>query len=320
MGGLQALEATDTAGTASKFPACVQFKWGNCVKAPELASLSAGGVSLDIAHFLASFFAKHDGKVLISGHSEGVAYALLLFRALQDAAEGKYSNKQEVMEQSSPEAVFSKKLVRLARGSNAEETLCRWAGNAHALITGPFGVAFDKEWAEYFLIRHQSQVAAVVSSVSVKAKPDGSGAWERNFEHVTNEQRKLVKVLGRIPDLMYGFSYGEGRCLADSRVKEIFELYAFLLEARLSDTDTEASHSADHQGRVLYSGLSFLKDLGPSFKWSFEPDYLSPGKKAGVTWELHQLGAYRRIAKLLPVTLFSKPAKGRRLAPFTALL
>merc|ERR1712232_1496878 len=156
--GLQALEAT--AGAASDFPATVQFKWGNCVRAPEDTSLHSAGVTIDIALFLACFFAKHDGHVLISGHSEGSAYALLLFRALQEAADGNYSIKREAMERAVPEAVFRQKIMELARGPNWQEKLQKWAGNARALVTGPFAIAFDREWAEYFLVRHQSQIAA----------------------------------------------------------------------------------------------------------------------------------------------------------------
>lgn len=302
--GLQALEAS--AEVASNFPATVQFKWGKSVKAPEHTSLCLGGVTAEIACFLASFFAKHDGKVLISGHSEGVVYALLLFRALQEAAEGKCGIEQEAMEHTKEEAVFGKKLMELAKGPDSQDKLWKWARNARALVTGPFAVAFNREWAEYYLVKHQSQIAAVISSVAMNAdSPDGSGPWEGNFECVLWDQKKLAKKLGRIPDLMYSFSYGEGRCLADARVKAIFEEYAFLLEARLCDTTTNGSFQrTDDQGRVLHRGLNFLRMVGPSFKWSFVPHYESLGKKAGACWEMHTLAAYRCIAKLLPVVLW----------------
>mmetsp|Transcript_62724 Transcript_62724/g.119076 ORF Transcript_62724/g.119076 Transcript_62724/m.119076 type:complete len:734 (+) Transcript_62724:150-2351(+) len=297
--GLQALEATS--GAASDFPATVQFKWGNCVKTPEHTSLYQGGVTTEIALFLASFFAKHDGHVLISGHSQGVVYALLLFRTLQEAAEGKYSIEQEIMEGAVPEAVFGKKLMEIAKGRNSQEKLQKWARNARALVTGPCANAFNREWAEYYLLKHQSQIAFVVSSVAMSVdSPDGSGPWERYFECVFSSQKKVAKLLGRIPDLMYGFTE-EGRCLADAQVKTIFEENAFLLEARLC-TDIEGFQRADDQGRVLHRGLNFLQMVGPSFKWSFEPQYDSL-RKAGATWELHKLETYRRIAKLLPETL-----------------
>merc|ERR1711924_242530 len=129
------------------------------------------------------------------------------------------------------------------------------------------------------------------------------GPLESYFDSVFSGQKATAQQLGRIPDLMYSFSFGEGRCLCDARVRAIFEEYAFLLEARLCNAKAEGYQRRDDLGQVLHRGLKFLAQVGPKLKWSFDPYYDGPGKKTGVNWELHQLGTYRRIAKLLPEAL-----------------
>lgn len=294
--GLQALEAE--ARAAGGFEASVQFRWGQTVKMPECVSLYEAGVTPGIAHFLASFFAKHEGRVLISGHSEGVAYALLLFRALQEAADEPVRHVR--FRRTTPDAIFRQTLAELAQGPDPQAKLQEWAQNARALVTGPLAVGLTRDWAEYCFVRHHAQVAGVISSVAMNVdSPDGSGPWEGYFQSVCGEQRMIAKNLGRIPDLLYSLSHGQGRCLADARVRAIFEAHAFLLEARLSNLESDGGYqAAGDQGRVLHRGLDFLRGGGPSL-FAAEPTCSSDGKKIGACWELHQLGAYRSIARLL---------------------
>merc|ERR1712203_603115 len=101
----------------------------------------------------------------------------------------------------------------------------------------------------------------------------------------------------------YSFTFGDDRCLADARVRAIFEEYAFLLEATFSNVEAEGFQRPDDKGRILYRGLKFLPMVGRGFKWSFTPFSYDGLQKAGANWEMHQLGAYRRIAKLLPANL-----------------
>lgn len=292
--GLQALEVS--AESEGDFPATVQFEWGKKVNTPERTSLSHGGVTTAIALFLASFFAKHEGRILISGHSQGAVYALLLFRVLQEAAQGKFRAGRHVA--CVAETAFAMKLIELAQGPDAQDSLQEWAQNARVLVTGPLAVAFNLEWAEYYLVKHQCQIAAVISSVAMTVR-----ASRQHFEYMSDEQITLTESLGRIPDFMYGFSHGKGRCLADAQVKAIFEEFAFLLEARLCDTKFaggfDKNIKANDQGQLLHRGLGFLQEVGPSCKLAFDATCLPTGKHAGACWEIHRLGNYRSIAKVL---------------------